>query len=161
MGNLLELCGCLKKNNGAEGELMIDVDRQKEIRIVVLGLLESGKTAIYNKLRDEDIDYKKLEPTKGFNTAKVPIKWYEGMKMELWEITGNPDNRSYWMSYGKNMDGIIYVIDAGDTKHIDESISELKKLITNPVMPSMPILVYASKQDKKGAMSPADLEKQL
>ena len=82
-----------------------------EAKIVILGLDNSGKTAIFDKLTG--IDRGELISTKGDTTEK--IEYENGFKIDLWEIGGSREVRPYWKNYFKNIDGIIYVVDSTDS----------------------------------------------
>lgn len=96
----------------------------KEARILVLGLDNSGKTTILKVLSDEDIS--KIEPTKGFNTKSINK---EGFKLTVWDIGGQKKIREYWNNYYENNDALVYVIDSADTKRMKESGDELMSLL--------------------------------
>ena len=96
-----------------------------EAKIVILGLDNSGKTAIFDKL--SGIDRGELTPTKGFNTEK--IEYENGFKIDLWEIGGSREVRPYWKNYFKNIDGIIYVVDSTDSQRFDEAARTFRKIL--------------------------------
>ena len=78
---------------------------QEEAKILILGLDNAGKTAIFDKLCGMERD---LEPTKGFNNEK--IEYENGFKIDLWEVGGGRDVRPYWKNYYKNVDGLIFIL---------------------------------------------------
>ena len=55
----------------------------KEIRILVLGLDNAGKTTILTRLSGGEIQ--DVKPTQGFNVKTVQS---EGFKLNLWDIGG-------------------------------------------------------------------------
>ena len=55
----------------------------REARILVLGLDNSGKTTILKKLSDEDISH--IMPTQGFNIKSL---MHVGFKLNVWDIGG-------------------------------------------------------------------------
>ncbi len=60
---------------------MLQTDR--EARILVLGLDNSGKTTILKKLSNEEISH--IMPTQGFNIKSLV---HEGFKLNVWDIGG-------------------------------------------------------------------------
>lgn len=71
MGLLDRLVRSLKRND-------------REVRVVVLGLDNSGKTTIIKQLSDEDIQH--ITPTQGFNIKSLERG---DIKMNIWDVGGN------------------------------------------------------------------------
>ena len=93
----------------------------RELRILLLGLDNAGKTTILKSLASEDIST--ITPTQGFNIKSVQS---EGFKLNVWDIGGQRKIRPYWRNYFDNTDILIYVIDSADTKRFDETEQELQ-----------------------------------
>jgi ADP-ribosylation factor-like protein 3 len=100
---------------------------EKEARLLVLGLDNSGKTTILKTLSDEDITH--IMPTKGFNIKNLA---HEGFKLTVWDVGGQKALRTYWGNYFSGTDALIYVIDSADKKRLNESGQELQKLLEVP-----------------------------
>src|SRR5690554_4001730 len=56
---------------------------EKEMRILLLGLDNAGKTSCLKKLSDEEISH--IMPTQGFNIKSLQ---QEGFKLNVWDIGG-------------------------------------------------------------------------
>jgi len=56
---------------------------EKEVRILVLGLDNSGKTTILKSLSNEDIS--QISPTHGFNIKNLS---HDGFKLNVWDVGG-------------------------------------------------------------------------
>merc|ERR1719281_2212612 len=95
-----------------------------EARILMLGLDNAGKTTILKKLSDEDISH--VMPTQGFNIKSLLT---EGFKLNVWDIGGQKTIRPYWSNYYDSTDALVYVIDSGDRRRLEESATELSELI--------------------------------
>ena len=93
----------------------------RELRILLLGLDNAGKTTILKTLASEDIST--ITPTQGFNIKSVQS---EGFKLNVWDIGGQRKIRPYWRNYFDNTDVLIYVIDSADTKRFEETEQELQ-----------------------------------
>ncbi|KAI5714215.1 hypothetical protein M8J76_013061 [Diaphorina citri] len=72
---------------------------EKELRILLLGLDNAGKTTILKTLASEDISH--ITPTQGFNIKSVQS---EGFKLNVWDIGGQRKIRPYWRNYFDNTD---------------------------------------------------------
>lgn len=128
----------------------------KEARILVLGLDNSGKTTILKKLSDEDIEH--IMPTQGFNIKSVV---HDGFKLNVWDIGGQKTIRPYWKNYYDNTDALVYVIDSADKRRLDEAGSELSSLLDEEKLSGVPLLVFANKQDLISAMSAGEITTSL
>eukprot|EP01017_Pseudomicrothorax_dubius_P040432 TRINITY_DN6321_c0_g1_i2.p1 TRINITY_DN6321_c0_g1~~TRINITY_DN6321_c0_g1_i2.p1 ORF type:complete len:179 (+),score=57.00 TRINITY_DN6321_c0_g1_i2:168-704(+) len=115
---------------------------EKEARILVLGLDNSGKTTILKTLSDEDIS--QVSPTQGFNIKNLS---HEGFKLCVWDVGGQKSLRAYWSNYFEGTDALVYVIDSADRKRLAESGAELQKLLEEDDLAGVPLLIFANKQD--------------
>uniref|UniRef100_A0A1I7W2J5 ADP-ribosylation factor-like protein 2 n=1 Tax=Loa loa TaxID=7209 RepID=A0A1I7W2J5_LOALO len=94
--------------------------KEKELRILVLGLDNSGKTTVVKKLNGEEID--EIAPTFGFNIKTLE---YKDMKLNMWDVGGQKSLRSYWRNYFEQTDGVIWVVDSADIDRMDDCKREL------------------------------------
>nr|CAB3447607.1 unnamed protein product [Digitaria exilis] len=102
-----------------------------EMRVVMLGLDAAGKTTILYKLHIGEV--LSTVPTIGFNVEKVQ---YKNVMFTVWDI---------------------YVVDSLDRERIGKAKSEFQAIINDPLMLNSVILVFANKQDMKGAMTPMEV----
>ncbi|KAK2158411.1 hypothetical protein LSH36_171g08004 [Paralvinella palmiformis] len=114
----------------------------KELRILLLGLDNAGKTTLLKSLASEDISH--ITPTQGFNIKSVQSS---GFKLNVWDIGGQRKIRPYWRNYFENTDALIYVIDSADKKRFEETSIELAELLEEEKLTGVPVLIYANKQD--------------
>ncbi|XP_039293367.1 ADP-ribosylation factor-like protein 3 [Nilaparvata lugens] len=124
----------------------------KELRILLLGLDNAGKTTLLKKLASEDVTH--ITPTQGFNIKSVQS---EGFKLNVWDIGGQRKIRPYWRNYFDNTDVLIYVIDSADRKRLDETGYELSELLIDDKLVGVPLMVFANKQDLLHAATAADV----
>lgn len=115
---------------------------KKEKSILMVGLDGAGKTTLLYKLKlSETID---TIPTIGFN---VEVVNYKNVNFTVWDLGGQDKIRKLWKHYYKNTNALIYVIDSNDTGRIDECKKEFKYLLNCDELKSIPVLIYANKQD--------------
>ncbi|XP_049808111.1 ADP-ribosylation factor-like protein 3 isoform X1 [Schistocerca nitens] len=129
---------------------------EKELRLLLLGLDNAGKTTLLKKLASEDISH--ITPTQGFNIKSVQS---EGFKLNVWDIGGQRKIRPYWRNYFENTDVLIYVIDSADRKRLEETGQELEELLMEEKLCGVPLLVYANKQDLLHALPASEIAEGL
>ncbi|XP_059488983.1 ADP-ribosylation factor-like protein 3 [Neocloeon triangulifer] len=130
--------------------------QEKELRILLLGLDNAGKTTLLKKFASEDVTH--ITPTQGFNIKSVQA---EGYKLNVWDIGGQRKIRPYWRNYFENTDVLIYVIDSADLRRLDETAHELSELLTEEKLSGVPLLIYANKQDLDYAASASNIAEDL
>ena len=88
----------------------------KEVRILILGLDNAGKTTILYKLQNETDDEEIMTiPTIGFNVETLQ---YKNIKFQVWDLGGQTSIRPYWRCYYPNTDAIIFVVDSADKERL-------------------------------------------
>mmetsp|Transcript_8611 Transcript_8611/g.16888 ORF Transcript_8611/g.16888 Transcript_8611/m.16888 type:complete len:186 (-) Transcript_8611:50-607(-) len=128
----------------------------REARILILGLDNSGKTTILKVLAEEDPT--QIMPTQGFNTKSLAR---DGFKLNVWDVGGQETIRPYWRDYFDHTDALVYVIDSADRRRIDEASRELRSLLDEEKLNGIPLLVFANKQDLVSAVSADEISETL
>jgi len=147
---------------------------EKEMRILVLGLDNAGKTTVIKKLMGEAIDT--ISPTLGFNIVSLEFKkfgffdcvWFPLFKpsltsppslsscsfnLNIWDVGGQKTIRSYWRNYFEQTDGLIWVVDSADRRRLKDCREELAALLSQEKLAGASLLILANKQDLAGALS--------
>lgn len=125
----------------------------KEVRVLILGLDNAGKTTILYKLYAPDRVIRTM-PTVGFNLEEVV---YKNLNFSVWDLGGQTNIRPYWRCYYANTNAIIYVVDSCDKERIGLSRKELMAMLEEEELKNVHVLVFANKQDMPGAMSEAEV----
>ncbi|GAB6022578.1 ADP-ribosylation factor protein 3 [Chamberlinius hualienensis] len=128
----------------------------RDVRILLLGLDNAGKTTLLKSLASEDISH--ITPTQGFNIKSVQS---DGFKLNVWDIGGQRKIRPYWRHYFENTDVLIYVIDSADRRRFEETGVELSELLADEKLAGVPLLVYANKQDLVNAAPASEIAEGL
>lgn len=104
---------------------------EKEIRILLLGLDNAGKTTLLKQLASEEVTQViihfwttyilfisialfKVTPTAGFNIKSVVS---DGFKLNVWDIGGQSNIRPYWKNYFENTDALVSLYNILNLKH--------------------------------------------
>eukprot|EP00918_Siedleckia_nematoides_P029179 GHVU01062845.1.p1 GENE.GHVU01062845.1~~GHVU01062845.1.p1 ORF type:complete len:185 (+),score=23.48 GHVU01062845.1:270-824(+) len=130
--------------------------KEKEMRLLMLGLDNAGKTTILKKFNGEDIDT--ISPTLGFNIKTLE---HRGFKLNFWDVGGQKSLRSYWRNYFESTDGLIWVVDSADRRRMQDCKQEMETLLLEERLAGATLLVFANKQDLPGALSAEDIKKAL
>lgn len=128
----------------------------KQLRLLLLGLDNAGKTTILKKLSDEDVQ--NITPTQGFNIKSLK---HGTFKLNVWDVGGQRAIRQFWSNYYDGTEGIIWVIDSADRKRLEETGEELSELLVEEKLAGVPLLVFANKQDLVNAQRPDDIAEML
>lgn len=130
--------------------------RHTEVRVLMLGLDNAGKTTILYKLKLGKTE--QTVPTVGFNVETIR---YKRMVMNTWDVGGQERIRALWRHYFSGTDALIYVIDCADTKRFEDAKKELYKVIKDKELKGCLLAVLANKQDVEGAIKPKKLIEML
>ena len=122
--------------------------KEKELRVLILGLDNAGKTTIMKRVSGEDIH--EISPTVGFNIKSLE---FNGFMLNLWDVGGQKSIRTYWRNYFEQTDGIIWVVDSVDRWRLEECKAQLHDLLGQEKLAGASLLVFANKQDLGGALS--------
>ncbi|XP_077328716.1 ADP-ribosylation factor-like protein 10 [Lithobates pipiens] len=127
------------------------LDRQ----ILVLGLDGAGKSSIIHAL-STNTTRSSSAPTHGFNTAQILS---QGLRIELLEVGGSQNLRTYWNQYLKNAHIMVFVVDSTDDKRLQLARQELHRLLEEAS--HLPLMVLANKQDCQLALDIATIHSEL
>jgi len=130
---------------------------QKEVRILILGLDNAGKTTILYRLQvDEAIG--NTVPTIGFNVETLVFR---NIKFQVWDLGGQSSIRPFWRCYFPNTDAIIFVVDSADVERLDIARQELHALLVEEELRDAILLVMSNKSDLRGALPVSQIAEKL
>ncbi|ODQ68363.1 ARF/SAR superfamily [Nadsonia fulvescens var. elongata DSM 6958] len=117
--------------------------KDKEIRVVMLGLDNAGKTTIVKSLLGQDCST--VSPTLGFNIQTLP---HAGFRLSIWDIGGQRTLRPFWRNYFEKTDFLIWVVDiTTDGNRLEECRDQLKVTLTEDRLSGAGLLVWINKMD--------------
>ncbi|XP_074659695.1 ADP-ribosylation factor-like protein 5B [Tubulanus polymorphus] len=128
----------------------------EEHKVIIVGLDNAGKTTIlYQFLMNEVVH---TSPTIGSNVEEVVWK---NIHFLMWDIGGQDSLRSAWNTYYSNAQFVIMVIDSTDRERLPITKEELTNMLANEELKKARVLIFANKQDLKGAMTASEISQQL
>ncbi|KAL2220880.1 ADP-ribosylation factor family-domain-containing protein [Thermoascus aurantiacus ATCC 26904] len=130
--------------------------KDKEMRILMLGLDNAGKTTIVKRIMKEDVTT--VSPTLGFIIKTID---FQGYKLNIWDVGGQKTLRAYWRNYFEKTDTLIWVVDATDRLRIDDCREELAGLLLEERLMGASLLVLLNKTDVEGCMTENEIREGL
>ncbi|KAH7816045.1 Arf1j [Monocercomonoides exilis] len=134
-------------------------------RVVMVGLDAAGKTTIlYRAKLNETV---LSNATLGFNVEKLEI---EGLNLTLWDVGGQRKLRDLWQYYYEGANALIYVVDCADRNRIscksperciECARCELANALASDFLSTVPVLIFANKQDIPGSAKPDEIAQLL
>lgn len=137
--------------------------RKQQVRILVLGLDNSGKSTIIQRMeltkKSQDTS-SEITPTVGFRTEELQVK---NLIITCYDMSGQSQYRSLWERYYAKAEAIIFVIDSSDRIRTCIAKSELDELLKHPdlIYKPIPLLFFANKMDVAGALTPIECSQEL
>eukprot|EP01087_Luapelamoeba_hula_P002915 TRINITY_DN12746_c0_g1_i1.p1 TRINITY_DN12746_c0_g1~~TRINITY_DN12746_c0_g1_i1.p1 ORF type:complete len:184 (+),score=30.33 TRINITY_DN12746_c0_g1_i1:119-670(+) len=131
---------------------------QQEIRLVMVGLDNAGKTTIlYQCKMGEKVV---TAPTIGFN---VEVLTYNKLNFTVWDVGGQGTIRSVWRHYYHGVGGVVFVVDSSDKERFSEAAKELRIMYDESAadLNDAFLLILCNKQDMKGAATVGDIRDAL
>ena len=102
--------------------------KDREIKCLVLGLDNSGKSTIVNQLLPKEDRDTKITPTVGFQIRSTTFD-NGRYNINLWDIGGQTSLRPFWDNYLDRTDVLLWVLDVSLPIRFSESFKELEKLV--------------------------------
>ena len=116
--------------------------KERELRFLLLGLDNAGKSTILKYILEEDVY--DVTPTFGFCIRSKAI--HKAM-VNFWDIGGQFSLRPFWKNYFEQTHGVIWVVDGSDQGRYSEHIQEFKLLLRESHLIRTSILVLVNKSD--------------
>lgn len=116
--------------------------KEKEIRVLMLGLDNSGKTTIVRSLLGRDIN--EIAPTMGFNIDTIA---HNGFNVNIWDIGGQSTLRAFWYNYFERTDFLVWVVDASSLQRLQESFKEFANVLEEDRLVGCGLAIVINKID--------------
>jgi GTPase SAR1 family protein len=117
----------------------------------VTGLDGAGKSLLLDQVRQGEVDVELMLPTNiGFQVERIP---YMQMEFLCWDVGTSARVRPLFRHYYQGACAQIFVVDSSDRARIPLAIHECCMQLSHPTLNSVPLLIFANKQDLSGSMS--------
>jgi len=129
---------------------------KKQVKILMVGLDEAGKTTILYKLKLGEVVT--TYPTFGFNVENLECK---NICFTVWDVNSQDRMRPLWRHYYPGMEAIIFVVDSNDRERLIEAREEFQRVVQDDQLIDAVFLILANKQDIPNAMNVYELTDKL
>ncbi|MBD3185812.1 GTP-binding protein [Candidatus Bathyarchaeota archaeon] len=129
-----------------------------KIQIFLFGLNQVGKTTLVEYFREQK--FIPQSPTIGVSITHIV---FANLTLEFTDVGGQKRFRKDWENYLKRPHIMVYVIDASDRdeERISDGRRELHRLIANPKVTGIPLLILLNKHDLQMVMPRDIMEKRF
>merc|ERR1719422_2042109 len=97
-------------------------------------------------------------PTLYPHTEELLIK---NVRFQTFDLGGHETARRIWKDYFAALDGVVFLVDAADRTRFQEAKEELHRLLAEPCLAEVPIVVLGNKIDIPVAASEDELRYSL
>lgn len=115
-----------------------------KLELALAGLDGSGKTTLVSVLRDPGEPPPTTAPTIGLVVQKAR---HNGIDLMMWDLGGHHRFREDWPQHVRGCGVLLFIVDVTDTERYGEARQALQRLLEDPVIGTMPLLVLANKVD--------------
>eukprot|EP01112_Ceratiomyxa_fruticulosa_P008799 TRINITY_DN227_c0_g1_i9.p1 TRINITY_DN227_c0_g1~~TRINITY_DN227_c0_g1_i9.p1 ORF type:complete len:185 (+),score=41.34 TRINITY_DN227_c0_g1_i9:326-880(+) len=126
---------------------------QREYRILVIGLDNSGKTTLLDLIKQ------RVDPNTNSVGFALEVVFVKKTVLNVWDVSGQEKIRPLWVHYFQNTQAVIYVIDASDEGRVSESKKELLRIMDTKEVEGIPFLLFANKHDVPNALQAGEITK--
>lgn len=127
--------------------------KEREMRILMLGLDNAGKTTCVKKFCGKNTD--SISPTLGF---QITAFTFRNCTLNVWDVGGQQSLRSYWRNYFESTDGLIWVVDSNDIGRLQDCKEELHSLLNEERLAGASLLIFLNKVDIHTALTVEKIE---
>merc|ERR1712166_509480 len=135
--------------NTSSREMGFFFSKEQKLNVCVVGLDNSGKSTILNKLKPAEAVINEVTPTVGFTEEEFK---HGNVKFKAWDMSGQGRYRELWQCYFEQAQGIIFVLDSTDGIRMCVAHEELEVVLRHPDTAGKPILFFSNKKDRPDAL---------
>ncbi|KAM8839497.1 ADP-ribosylation factor-like protein 14 [Synchiropus picturatus] len=134
--------------------------RQPEVRVLILGLDDAGKTTFLYRLKHK-LSVETV-PTIGFNVEMVEAKKKgKNILLTMWDVGGQDSMRSHWEEYYHDTAAVVFVLDSSARRGFGKARQELEKILKNDKLRGRPLILIANKQDVDTALTVTEIKERF
>ncbi len=129
--------------------------KKRQLRVVILGLDQSGKTKLLNKMKGCDTDG---GPTVSYNCDNIKFK---GHDFVFYDLAGDKKVRNLWRHYYQNVQVVMFIVDGSESTRMEEAAEEFRKVLREEELKEAFVVVLVNKCDIEEHMKKEDVISRL
>mmetsp|Transcript_13629 Transcript_13629/g.50988 ORF Transcript_13629/g.50988 Transcript_13629/m.50988 type:complete len:184 (-) Transcript_13629:68-619(-) len=127
---------------------------RKKRFVLVLGLANSGKTTLVNRLQPKK-RADETAPTVGFSVERFTLF---KTKLTVIDMSGQQKYKQLQECYYHDANAVVFVVDsAGDESGIESAKNALNEVLKHESLKNVPLIIFANKSDLPRARSAAEI----
>jgi small GTP-binding protein len=120
-------------------------ERDSFFKVFLFGIDEVGKTSFVRKLKTGEYNDNYFTPTRKFSIEYIEEE--ERGLLAIWDLPGQLSFRSKWLKGIQDSNILVYMLDIANQRRFEESKKEFWKIINNPELNGVPLLILGNKSD--------------
>jgi signal recognition particle receptor subunit beta len=116
------------------------------LELALAGLDGAGKTTLCSVLQTPDASYAPTIPPPTIGLVVQRLR-YSGIALTLWDLGGHNRFRDDWTRHLRGCGALIFIVDVADDARMPEARQALHRLLDDPGLRDMPLLILANKTD--------------
>ncbi|KAF5533209.1 ADP-ribosylation factor 8 [Fusarium phyllophilum] len=128
-----------------------------ELQFTMVGLPGCGKSDL---LRGNSHDNPAKAPmsTVGFSTTRIQRN---GIVAKIWDLSEDAEWRLNWPRYSRGVDGVVFVVDTGDTELLPRVRQQILMLMSQPALSGVSLIIFGNNRGEHRGLTIEELKLKL
>jgi len=128
-----------------------------EMQFTMVGLPGCDKSDLLRGIAYHDLAAA-LMPTVGFSTTRIQRN---GIIAKIWDLSEDAEWRLNWKNYLRGVDGVVFVVDTGDTELLSHVRRQILMLMRQPTLSGVSLIVFGNNSSNQRGLEIEELRKKL
>ncbi|TVY63603.1 ADP-ribosylation factor-like protein 8 [Fusarium oxysporum f. sp. cubense] len=128
-----------------------------EMQFTMVGLPGCGKSDLLRGITNHDSATASMSIV-GFITTRIQRN---GTIAKIWDISEDVDWRLNWGKYSRGVDGVVFVVDTGDTEILSQVHRQILMLMSQPMLSGVSLIVFGNNSSNQRGLKIEELKVKL
>ncbi|KAH7475633.1 hypothetical protein FOMA001_g10751 [Fusarium oxysporum f. sp. matthiolae] len=128
-----------------------------EMQFTMVGLPGCGKSDLLRGITHHDSATASMS-TVGFSTTRIQRN---GVIAKIWDLSEDVEWRLNWGKYSRGVDGVMFVVDTGDTELLPHVRRQILMLMSQPTLSGVSLIVFGNNCSNQRGLTIEELRKKL